>query len=524
MTTLVAPRPSGLTRRDITIVVGVFALAVGLWALRWRGVDYPAQIYRVDLVRRHGLALWSANWYGGHHTPGYGLVFPWVASYTGLAVPAIASTVGSVVLLLRLLRRALLPHVALGASVFAFLMLVNLYEGRLPFALGVFFGLLAVTFAESRRWVLAALGTLLATLSSPLAGAFVALALAAWVLVQPRTRLRDLLRHPGVWLAALAVAPTVVFAVWFPQGGWFPYRGAELILALAAGVLVWWLLPDRLASVRWGFTLAAVVAVPLYFVPNPMGGNLSRLAVIGAPILFSAPWSRPLMHLVVGLTLVFWQARPLLYLPERLEDPSSKVEYHQPLIDAVSAFSDGPVRIEIPFTQSHWEAAYVAPELPLARGWERQLDHKFNQVLYEEDLDHTAYREWLVDNGVSFVAIPDVPLESSAQREADLAKDAPYLRLVWRNENWHLYEVLGSPGLLTGPGRLLEVTGDTVRIGVDDPGLFTLRVRYSSHLAVADGRGCVAETSDGWTIVRAYRRGVIQVSPSLDRTSADTCQ
>src|SRR5690606_41798328 len=61
--------------------------------------------------RRHGLALWNANWYGGHHTPGYGIVFPWVAAITGLAVPAILSTVGSVLLLARLMRKAALPHV-----------------------------------------------------------------------------------------------------------------------------------------------------------------------------------------------------------------------------------------------------------------------------------------------------------------------------------------------------------------------------------------------------------------------------
>lgn len=43
MTTLVAPRHSGLTRRDATIVVAVFALAVGLWALRWRGAPVSAR-------------------------------------------------------------------------------------------------------------------------------------------------------------------------------------------------------------------------------------------------------------------------------------------------------------------------------------------------------------------------------------------------------------------------------------------------------------------------------------------------
>jgi hypothetical protein len=524
MTTWAAPQPAGLTRRDTTIAVGVFVLASAMWLLRWRGVDYPAQIYRVDLVRRHGLALFNANWYGGHHTVGYGIVFPWLAAITGLAVPAIVSTVGSVVLLARLMRKALLPHVATGSCVFAFLMLVNLYEGRLPFALGVLFGLLAFTLARANHWVLAGVATLLSTLSSPLSGAFLALAFVAWALVGPRVHWRDLLRQPPVAMAALAIAPSLLVDVWFPQGGWFPYRGGELVVALMAAALVWRLLPASLNPVRFGFVIAAVVALPLYFVPNPMGGNLSRLTVIGAPILWAAPRRVVWLHVAVGLTLVGWQAKPLLYLPERVEDPSAKVEYHEPLIAAVESLSDGPVRIEVPFTEAHWEAAYIAPELPLARGWERQLDHRYNQVLYSDDLDHTAYRQWLVDNGVSFVAVPDVPLESEGEREAALLPAAPYLELVWQNANWNLYRVLGTPGLLTGDATLLGVTGDTVQMDVARPGLVTLRVRYSAHLTVTDDRGCVAESYDGWTVVRAYEAGLLEVSTALDPADADACE
>jgi hypothetical protein len=512
-----------LTRRDTTIAAGVLALAVTLWFLRWRGVDYPAQIYRVDLVRRHGLALWNVNWYGGHHTPGYGIVFPWVASVTGLAIPAIVSTVASVVLLARLMRQAYMPHVATGSCVFAFLMLINLYEGRLPFALGVMFGLVAITLARAKRWVWSAVITVLATLSSPVAGAFVALAFAAWALVAPRVRHRDLLREPRIALAALGVVPSALVAMWFPEGGWFPYMGVELVLALIAAVLVWLLFPHSLAPVRWGFALAAAAAVPLYFVPNPMGGNLSRLAVIGAPIVWSAPRRRTLLHVGVGLMLVVWQARPLLDLPARVEDPSAKVEYHLPLIAAVEANADGPVRIEVPFTAAHWEAAYIAPELPLARGWERQLDHRYNQVLYDDNLDDLMYRDWLFQNGVSFVAVPDVPLEGEADREAALVSTAPYLGLVWQNEHWKLYEVRGTPGLVTGNASLLEVTGDKVRMDVHSPGLITLRVRYSSHLRVADDRGCVAESYDGWTTVHAFERGLLELSTNLDPVGGSSC-
>ena len=33
-----------------------------------------------------------------------------------------------------------------------------------------------------------------------------------------------------------------------------------------------------------------------------------------------------------------------------------------------------PVRVEVPLTRSHWEAALLAPAVSLARGWEKQLE------------------------------------------------------------------------------------------------------------------------------------------------------
>ena len=41
------------------------------------------------------------------------------------------------------------------------------------------------------------------------------------------------------------------------------------------------------------------------------------------------------------------------------------------------------VRVEIPFTDTHWEAYRVASEFPLARGWERQLDRDDNGLFYD---------------------------------------------------------------------------------------------------------------------------------------------
>ena len=55
------------------------------------------------------------------------------------------------------------------------------------------------------------------------------------------------------------------------------------------------------------------------------------------------------------------------------------------LLPAVERFLDAarraPVRVEVPLTRSHWEAALLAPRVALARGWEKQLDSRYDGVL-----------------------------------------------------------------------------------------------------------------------------------------------
>src|SRR5256885_13267004 len=48
--------------------------------------DLPAHAYRADLFGRVGFGVWNGNWYGGHHTPGYSLLFPPFAWLVGPAV------------------------------------------------------------------------------------------------------------------------------------------------------------------------------------------------------------------------------------------------------------------------------------------------------------------------------------------------------------------------------------------------------------------------------------------------------
>ena len=59
--------------------------------------------------------------------------------------------------------------------------------------------------------------------------------------------------------------------------------------------------------------------------------------------------------------------------------------------------------------------------MPLARGWLRQLDTKLNDdVFYKNKPTATTYQQFLTDNAVEYVAVPDARLTYYGKREATL--------------------------------------------------------------------------------------------------------
>ena len=107
--------------------------------------------------------------------------------------------------------------------------------------------------------------------------------------------------------------------------------------------------------------------------------------------------------------------------------------------------------------------------MPLARGWERQLDEKANPLFYDGlPLTPERYHRWLRESAVRWVALPDAPLDYSAEAEARLLeRGLPYLRLAHESADWRIWEVRdaappasdgarvtgGRPGRLRGRGR-----------------------------------------------------------------------
>jgi hypothetical protein len=485
--------------------VPLLALAVvGLGLLLgWRGVDLPAQLYRIADFRAHGLTLSDSQWFAGNWTLSYSVLFPAVAGVVGVA--AVTLTTAAVAALA--FDRLAAAHLGAGgrpaAIVFAAGTAVQSAIGQLPFLAGEALGLCACWAASRNRWMAAAALALGASLTSPLAGAFVMIGMAGWALSRwPPVRRPDLLVRTGA-VIAVAGLPLAVSAVLFPGQGVMPYPVIDYLWEMVVAAGIWVLAGPRHPAVRAGVVVYGLAATVAVIVPSPIGGNIGRLEdVLALPLAVAFVWprrglGRRLVLPVVAIPLVLSQWGPAWgAMTTNARQPSTHRAFFAPLDAALTrAAAGGPAgRVEVVPTYFHWESVYVAPVMPLARGWERQLDVADNPLFYEDSaqLNDTTYRAWLLDNGVRFVALANTRLDYSGVAEARLvAAGVPGLRLVWRSADWQLYEVSGSAGIVAAPGRLLSESGDRVDVDTSRPGPVLVRVRYRPNWVLAKGAGCV---------------------------------
>ena len=258
-----------------------------------------------------------------------------------------------------------------------------------------------------------------------------------------------------------------------------------------------------------------------FVLPTPVGNNISRLAeCVGAPLVGCVLWPyrrRALaMAAVVPFGVLQWTPALATFNTPK-QAPASQQDYFTPLVTFLRAHDEPAGRVEIVPTEFHWEVAYAAPSVPLARGWERQLDTADNPLFYADDpLTGPAYHAWLVDNGVRFVALPDVPLDYAGQDEGRLlARGVDGLVPVWSDAHWHVFEVTGSDGIVSGPARLQLLAGSEVAVDAAAPGRVLLRVRYSHNWRVVTGRACVSQGPGSWTSLQVVRPGPVVLALRL---------
>ena len=490
----------------------VAALAAAVY-LVWDppSADLMAQRFRADLAEREGFTLFSTAWYGGHHTPGYSVLFPLLGALLGPQLVAALGGVASVGFVGALAGR-------LAGLAFVPAMLASLVSGRLAFTLGLGIAAGALLAAARGRAVVAAVAGAVAALTSPVAALFAGLCGAA------------LLSTAGLALAIAAAIPTGLLVLAFPEGGTFPFVSSSFWPTFGAAVLTAALAPREWRTVRIAAALYALVALAAFAVPTPLGGNAARLGVLAAgPVAVLALWpNRRVLLAVLALPIAYWVLQPAVRDWLRAhDDPAAEAAFYAPVAEVLERRQ--PARVEVPFTQSHGEAYHLARRMPIARGWERQVDRERNELFYEGRLTPERYAAWLRENAIGYVAVPlRLPMDASGEEEKTLAlADPESLREIWRDERWRLFAVADPAPLADGVATLTEMKAEGFVLDARRAGTSTVRVRFTPYWELIDGEGCVEPAPGDWTRVRIDRPGRVEIgtrfAPGRVRANSPRC-
>ncbi len=522
--------------------------------------DLAAQVFRAQLFQHAGLAIWNGSWYDGHYTLTYSFLFPPLASLLGVRLIGLVSVVASSYFFDRLVRDRWGEPARWATLWFAAGVVTLLADGQLTFALGVAFGLASLRFLQLSRTRLALATAAACALSSPVAAVFLAGVLLAaagsevdWKRsfrgwrgyggaenggAAPARRpphIRDRTRGRALWAVFVALGLVALPNLLFPGSGQFPFAFSSYVaipLWCGGALYVTRGLRDEERQLRWVLVGYVVVATLLVVAPNPIGGNAVRLgALFGGPVLAAVVLARRPRVSAWALALLlagglFWQVTASVsQIARSVGDPSTARSYFAPPAHWLRAHGGTGIRVEVPPTANHWESAYLASQFELARGWLRQLDTTRDDIFYDEgELSAAAYGNWLRQNAVSYVALPDAPLDYSSAEERRLILSAPsYLDLRWSSPHWRIYAVRDPKPLVDpmGPAaaKVLWVGRQSFGLDVSRPGEFLVRVNFTPYWSIERGAGCLLRRGD-WTVARAAHPGILRVSADFSLGSA----
>ncbi|MFL6240364.1 MAG: hypothetical protein ACJ735_12820 [Actinomycetes bacterium] len=495
----------------LTAVLCLLVLLTGV-----RGPDVPAADLRTWLVRDHGFVVWNDQWYAGHPTVGYSLLFPGFAALVGVRIAGALSAVAAAFAAARVVGRGASASVRAGLMWFSVIIVTEFVCGQLPFLLGVAFASWAALAIARQRPMLAAVAAAACSVASPLAGAFLLLGAIAWA-------------SAGRWRTALPLSAAtvgVVVAVLAGGGGTFPLSFVTMIPILLLVGLGLYLAPPSYQALRRGLLLYGGVAVVLAFIPTPIGGNIARLgALVAGPIAIAVLWRlrRWAWLALLAIPLLAWPVSPAVgAIAHNGVDPSRHASYFAGLMTFLDAHRTPYGRVEVPMTRDHWEAAYVASKFPLARGWERQIDRRYNGLFYDDSLlTPASYEKWLQDNAIRYVALPDVTLDGAGSGEAALLRSGRVAGLtpVWTDQHWQVWSVAHAAPFISGVGRLSSIGVDSFTLHIARPGTTVVRLHHSPLWHSSDPTACISGTPDGWTQITTPQPGDVTISARASLSS-----
>jgi hypothetical protein len=484
-------------------IAALFAVAYLLAAPMGR--DLSAQMAHAQLAEQHWPELLNLRWYGGFNPLGYSVLSPPVMAFLGVRVTTALAYVASVVIFAALLQATAVARPVAGGIAGAICLTGNLAVARTTFGLALAIALGALLALVLGRLRISSTLSVLAALTSPVAGLFLGVVGGALLLTGRR---RD-----GVVLGVSGLVPTVAIGLAFGNGGfqWFGRTQALLgfLGCLAVAGLCW-----RRPVIRWGALLSAGLVAAAYLIRTPVGTTATRLPELFAAPVLVAVAAVPLSAVIAAVTGV------ILLLPwssitevEERGDPALSAEFYAPLLDQLaSGGAVGP--IEVVPTLRRGEVAMVAPVVPIARGWSRPLDTGRHPIFYNGSLNADTYRQWLDDNAISHVALSNGPYDWVAPQEAALVRSGlPYLEEVWTSSTWTLYAVKNPRPVISAPGRVIGRDGASLSVSLPEAGEYVVRVHWSRYLSTS--AGCVRPAEGGWTTLVVEQPGRATIKGSL---------
>jgi MFS family permease len=470
-----------------------------------------------DFARDHPLTPVDFRWFGGISTFGYSLWAPLVMAWIGARLTGAACSVIATAQLTLLFRRTGAPHPLLGGLAGALAQTLNLVDGRFSFSVGMVCGLGALLPLSKdergrRELVCTAVLACLAGAASPVAALLLWVCAAALVLVR---RFID-----GVVLLSASAAPVAVITALFSDAGNEPFVGRDAREAAIATAVVLIALPRSRPVLRWGAVLGLLMVLGAYFVDTPVGNNSARLSLLfAAPVLIAyIAWRWWLAVVAIGAVIYPQQ---MSYRYAFTWGPSSGTGYYAPLIAELEARGPLTGRVEVPETNSHFDDAYLARAVPLARGWLRQLDVKLNGPVFFDGskLSVNGYRRFLAANSVQYVAVPDARLTKAGDRERSpvLEGRLPYLTEIWHDEHWHLYAVNHPQPIVRPPGQLVRMTAAQIALTAPPDTTVTVQIRWSPWLSLDtdDAGACIRAEGDSRVQLRTRVGGSYRIGSTL---------